>query len=307
MSRPIIATLGELLVEFVCTDTDTQHARPAPYIGPFPSGAPGIFIDQAAQIIGQAVFAGAVGDDPFGRVILDRLRAHGVDDRLIAVTDRPTGTAHVAYASDGSRAFVFNIGHSAAAMLPDAATIVAGFAAAGVTHLHISGSTLGDPALRATARTVCDSLVPQGVILSIDPNIRPELLRDAGYIETLRALIALSHHVLPSDADAAALWPGADFAALAAALPHAHSVVLKRGDAGCIGTDRRAVISLPADPATVIDPTGAGDCFCATYIALTALGTPFARALSEANAAGARAVTVRGPMEGNSPPTPPPG
>jgi len=57
----------------------------------------------------------------------------------------------------------------------------------------------------------------------------------------------------------------------------------------------------------VIDPTGAGDCFCATYIALTALGTPFARALSEANAAGARAVTVRGPMEGNSPPTPPPG
>lgn len=304
MAGPVIASLGELLVEFVCQQTDTQHARPAPYIGPFPSGAPAIFIDQAAQITGRAVFAGAVGDDAFGRVILDRLRAHGVDDRLIAVTDRPTGTAHVAYAADGSRAFVFNIGQSATALLPDAATIAAGLAAAGVTHLHISGSTLGDATLRATARSVCETLAAQGVILSIDPNIRPELMRDAGYIDTLRALMALSQYVLPSDADAAALWPGADFAAIAASLPRASAVVLKRGDQGCIGTDRQQTIALPARPVNVIDPTGAGDCFCATFVALTALGAPFARALAEANAAGARAVSTLGPMEGNSPPVP---
>ncbi len=304
MSRPVIASLGELLVEFVCQQNDTQHARPAPYFGPFPSGAPGIFIDQAAQITGRAVFAGGVGDDAFGRVILERLRAHGVDDRLIMVTDRPTGTAHVAYAADGSRSFVFNIGHSAAALLPDAATIATGFAAAGVTHLHISGSTLGDATLRATARAVCEMLAGQGVILSIDPNIRPELMRDAGYIDTLRALMALSHHVLPSDADAAALWPGAGFAGIVAALPRARTVVLKRGDQGCIGTDGTDTISLPAHQVTVIDPTGAGDCFCATFIALTACGAPFARALREANAAGARAVGALGPMEGNSPPAP---
>jgi hypothetical protein len=53
-SPVIIAALGELLVEFVCAHKDTAHARPAPYVGPFASGAPGIFIDQAAQITGRA-------------------------------------------------------------------------------------------------------------------------------------------------------------------------------------------------------------------------------------------------------------
>lgn len=301
MSAPVIASLGELLVEFVCTEKDTGHARAAPYVGPFASGAPGIFVDQAAQITGRAVFAGAVGDDAFGRVILDRLRAHGVDDRLIRVTNLPTGTAHVAYASDGSRSFVFNIAQSAAAHLPGVDEIIAGFATAGVTHLHISGSTLGDSRMRATARAVCDSLKGQGVALSIDPNIRLELMRDAGYIDALRHIIAQADYILPSDADALALWPDADFAAIVASLPQARAVVLKRGDLGCIGHAAGETLSVPAHPVAVIDPTGAGDCFCAAFLAFTSLGHPLPDALRIANAAGALAVGALGPMEGNSP------
>ena len=68
----VIGSIGELLVEFVCTEKDGGNLRAAPYVGPFPSGAPGIFIDQAARIArafgGRAMFAGAVGDDAFGRV-----------------------------------------------------------------------------------------------------------------------------------------------------------------------------------------------------------------------------------------------
>lgn len=301
MSAPVIASLGELLVEFVCAEKDTAHARPAPYVGPFASGAPGIFIDQAALISGRAVFAGAVGDDAFGRVILERLCAHGVDDRLIRVTDLPTGTAHVAYTSDGSRSFVFNIAQSAAALLPGVDEIIAGFAAAGVTHLHISGSTLGDSTMRATARAVCDALKGHGVLVSIDPNIRPELMRDEGYIDALRHIIAQADYVLPSDADAMALWPGADFAAIVASLSRASAVVLKRGELGCIGHAAGETLSLPAHPVTVIDPTGAGDCFCAAFLAFSALGHPLAQALRLANAAGALAVGALGPMEGNSP------
>ena len=51
----MIASIGELLVEFVCVDMDTHHLSPAPYIGPFPSGAPGIFIDQVARIARKAI------------------------------------------------------------------------------------------------------------------------------------------------------------------------------------------------------------------------------------------------------------
>ena len=46
------------------------------------------------------------------------------------------------------------------------------------------------------------------------------------------------------------------------------------------------------------DPTGAGDCFGGAYVACRRLGMPIAQALRYANAAGARNVTVLGPMEG---------
>ena len=49
-----------------------------------------------------------------------------------------------------------------------------------------------------------------------------------------------------------------------------------------------------------IDPTGAGDCFGAAYLTSRRAGLPPARALLYANAAGARTVTRRGPMEGVS-------
>ena len=82
---PVIGSLGELLVEFICSERGGRNLRPATYIGPFPSGAPGIFIDQAARVGGAAVFAGAVGDDAFGQVLRDRLAASGVSGDLIRV------------------------------------------------------------------------------------------------------------------------------------------------------------------------------------------------------------------------------
>jgi sugar/nucleoside kinase (ribokinase family) len=299
----MIGSMGELLVEFVCAARDTHHASPASYVGPFASGAPGIFIDQTARIAGHAVFAGAVGDDAFGRVILDRFRAVGVDDRLINVVPGvPTGTAHVAYNTEGSREFVFNIAHSASGHLPDVAAAASGFLAAGLRLLHISGSTLGDPAMRDTAFKLCERLQVTGVAISIDPNIRPELMRDGGYLDTVRRIMAMADYVLPSDADANLLWPGRAFDDWAGALIRdgARAVVLKRGDQGCIGRSGDKSFALPAHAVEVVDPTGAGDCFCATFVALHSGGHDLTFALSRANAAGALAVSALGPMEGNS-------
>ena len=303
----VIGSIGELLVEFVCAEKDGRNLRAAPYVGPFPSGAPGIFIDQAARVAasfgGRAVFAGAVGDDAFGRVVLDRLVADGVDPRLIrVVAGVPTGSAFVSYNSDGSRDFVFNIAHSAASHLPDLAEIEAGFLAAGISVLHISGSMLGDPAMRAVGLTLCERLAGQGVAISIDPNIRAELISDAGYLDALQRIIALASYVLPSDADAEVLYPGQDFAEWSGRLLAgvARVVVLKRGDQGCIGRDAQGSVALPAHPVTVVDPTGAGDCFCATLVTLLAAGQDLAASLARANAAGALAVQKLGPMEGNS-------
>ncbi len=64
---PVIGSLGELLVEFICTEQGGRNLRAAPYVGPFPSGAPGIFIDQAARVGGCRGLCGRGGvDDAFG-------------------------------------------------------------------------------------------------------------------------------------------------------------------------------------------------------------------------------------------------
>lgn len=49
MSQPeIIATVGEILVEFVSHRRNCALERISDYSGPYPSGAPAIFLDQAA-------------------------------------------------------------------------------------------------------------------------------------------------------------------------------------------------------------------------------------------------------------------
>lgn len=301
--RPVIGAMGELLVEFVCSEKDGRNLRPAPYIGPFPSGAPGIFIDQAARAGARAVFAGAVGADAFGEVILARLAEAGVaPDLLRRLPGETTGSAHVSYNSDGSRDFVFNMARSAAGRFPHGQEALDGFRRAGTEVLHISGSALGDPAMRAHLFEVAMALADEGVDLSIDPNIRIELMADAGYLDTLRALVGRAAYVLPSDADADLLWPGRGFADWSGEVlaQGARVVALKRGAAGAVARGQDQTVDMPGHAVTVVDPTGAGDCFCGTFVTRLAAGDGLALALSRANAAGALAVTRLGPMEGNS-------
>ena len=299
-----IGSLGELLVEFVCTERDTRNLRPAAYVGPFASGAPGIFIDQAARVGARTIFGGAVGNDSFGRVVLERLRGVGVSDALIrTVPDAPTGSAFVAYNSDGSREFVFNIARSAASSVPDGREAADTFHAFGLAAFHVSGSTLGDAQMARKALATCRDLHGRGVAISFDPNIRKELVGESAYLDTVKELLALSTFVLPSAEDAAVLFPGESFEDFSQRLlaQGARYVVLKRGEAGCLGAGQGGEsASFAAHPVEVVDPTGAGDCFCATFVALLVAGAPFSDALECANAAGALAVGKIGPMEGNS-------
>ncbi len=103
MSLEIIA-IGEALVEVMRTRLDDPLDKASEFVGPFPSGAPAIFADQAARLGHRVGFIGAVGDDDFGACQLDRLRDDGLDVSLCPrLPDRATGVAFVTYFSDGSR------------------------------------------------------------------------------------------------------------------------------------------------------------------------------------------------------------
>ncbi len=299
-----IASIGELLVEFVCSDKGGGHRRIGTYTGPYPSGAPGIFIDQAARCGGRSIFVGSVGADAFGQVILERLRADGVDDSLIAVhPELPTGSAFVSYNADGSRDFVYNIVHSAAARFPADEAVIERLLAFGTGLIHVSGSALSSAPMAAKVLSVCKALHARGVRVSFDPNLRKELMGDPIYFATVSELIDICSCFLPSEDDAATLFPGEELGSYAAKLfeKGVAYVVLKQGEDGATGIHRDGERhSVAAHRVSVADPTGAGDCFCGTFVTLISSGFAFREALELANAAGALAVSRIGPMEGNS-------
>ncbi len=300
-----IGCAGELLVEFVCESKNGHNRRPDVYRGPFPSGAPGIFIDQAAQMGSACIFVGAVGDDAFGSVILDRLVEHGVSPDLISrAPGVPTGSAFVSYNDDGSRDFVYNIALSAASRFEADPKTIGTLTAFNLDYMHVSGSALGDAGMREKVMTLCKALHLQNVKISFDPNVRKELTSEPGYFAAVRELSAMASIFLPSEEDAEILFPGRPLMSYGEELcsQGLEYVVLKRGAKGAEGLSRNGEhVDLEAHAVEVRDPTGAGDCFCATFVGLIASGTfSFRQAMERANAAGALAVTRVGPMEGNS-------
>ena len=106
-----IWTVGEALCEIMRIDTDAGLDTPELFKGPYPSGAPAIFIDTAAKLGTPSGLIGTVGNDAFGACIRRRLLADGADCSLLATNAMlSTAVAFVAYTSDGDRTFIFHIG-----------------------------------------------------------------------------------------------------------------------------------------------------------------------------------------------------
>lgn len=299
MESPRVTALGEILAEFVAEEPGGGHARTGRYQGPFPSGAPAIFIEQAARCGARAAMAGGVGADGFGRLVLERLRARGVDVSGVRVDPaRPTGVAFVAYEASGAREFVFLVEGSAATEMgaPGAEWLGAG------AVLHLSGSSLGIPAIRARAMATLRAHRAAGGEVSLDPNLRPELTGEPAAQAALSEAMAAASLLLPSLEDLEGLHPGLPVEAAVTRMLEAGArvVAVKRGAAGALVASRDAWVDLPGHAVEVADPTGAGDCFGGTLVAQIAQGVDLALAARRANAAGALSVRRAGPMEGNS-------
>lgn len=50
MKKPEVITTGEILVEIMRKGTDASFLEPGIFLGPYPSGAPGIFISAVSRI-----------------------------------------------------------------------------------------------------------------------------------------------------------------------------------------------------------------------------------------------------------------
>ena len=298
MSKKVL-TVGEILVEIVATTKGDGFREPQPLVGPFPSGAPAIFIDQIGRLGTPAAIISRVGDDDFGRLNLDRLIADGVDVSGIEVAKgEATGSAFVRYRPDGSRAFVYNIAHSATGKLtltPDAEALMES-----CDHMHVMGTALSAPGLSQVAREAVARITARGGTLSFDPNLRPEILDTPGLREALDEILAQTNLFLPSGEEIYLFTAADDEAAAVKELLDrgVGDIVIKRGNQGASHFNRAGRTDVAPLSTDEVDPTGAGDCFGGAFVSFWLAGASPESALRFANAAGANAVTKVGPMEG---------
>jgi sugar/nucleoside kinase (ribokinase family) len=294
-----ILTIGEILVEIMATGKGDGFLEPVSLVGPFPSGAPAIFIDQAARFGQPAAIISCVGDDDFGRVNLDRLRRDGVNVEGVRIDpEMATGSAFVRYRSDGSRSFVFNIKHSASGQLAldQAAHAVLDRS----DHLHVMGTALFSPRVIDVVLASVEAIRARGGTISFDPNLRPEILKLPGLREACETLFRRCDLYMPSGGELY-LFTNAkeEQAAVAEILGQGvRAIVHKRGSNGACYFDATTHLQQPGFQVDEVDPTGAGDCFGATFVSCWLRDMPPSRCLTYAAASGAVAVTQQGPMEG---------
>jgi len=296
-----IVTIGEILVEIMATERGDGFLEPVKLIGPFPSGAPAIFIDQAARFGQPAAIIGCVGDDDFGRVNLNRLRRDGVDVSGVRIDpEAATGSAFVRYRTDGSRAFVFNIKQSASGRieLDEAARAVLDRS----DHLHVMGTALFSPKIVDIVLKAAQAVKARGGAISFDPNLRPEMLNLPGLREACEELFRRCDLFLPSGPELTLFTTAKEEKAAVAEIlaGGVRAVVHKRGPEGASYFDATTRLTQPGFKVEEVDPTGAGDSFGATFVSSWLRDMPPARCLAYAAASGALAVTRQGPMEGAS-------
>lgn len=296
-----IITIGEIVVEIMAVETGNGFKSAIPLIGPFASGAPAIFIDQAAKMGQPCGIVSAVGNDDFGALNIERLEKDGVDVAAISIhPTAATGSAFVRYRPDGNRDFIFNIKHSACsaiALTPEAEKLIES-----ADHLHIMGSALFSDGIVETIHEATLRIKAKGGTISFDPNIRKEMLDLPGMRAALVHALEHADLFMPSGPEIFLFTKATEEKAAVEELlaRGIKAIVIKRGSEGAIYYDQSGQVSAAAFKVDEIDPTGAGDSFGAAFVTCWLRGLAPQEALHIANATGARAVSVKGPMEGTS-------
>jgi sugar/nucleoside kinase (ribokinase family) len=295
-----IWTMGELLVEVMRPRRGMPLAQPGEFLGPFPSGATGIFIDTVARLGHSAAIVSGVGDDDFGRCILERFERDGVKTgRILVVPNKATGVAFVTYFEDGSRRFLYHWDHTPAVMArAPAVTDIAG-----TRFLHVMGCALMPNAgFRAEVFKAVKRFVRAGARISFDPNLRPELLSGRSVSSLIGPVLGSCSVLLPGERELQLLSGLEDIDAAAGRLlrkPPMETIVVKRGSRGCTVYTKDGKTDVPSCDVREVDPTGAGDCFDAGFLCGLLEGLSLDECARIAAAAGALNAAAFGPMEGD--------
>jgi ribokinase len=224
-----------------------------------------------AGVGARVALVGRVGDDAPGRDAVARLRADGVDCRLVADEERPTGTCVVVVTPDGERTMFPDAGANEALAVGD---LPQELLRAG-DHLHVAGYALLREGSWAAALSAIELARRAGMTVSVDPS--SAALLSERFLQLVKGVGLL----LPNSAEAFALSGEEDPERAALALArHVPEVVVTLGAEGALWTCGGEVVRAPAPAFTAGDTTGAGDAFAAGFLAARLDGADPGRALA---------------------------
>lgn len=296
-----IITMGELLVEIMRPHEDIPLYDSDYFRGPFPSGAPGIFISTAARLGHSTAIISGVGDDDFGVNIMRRLKKDGVDVSRVLISDEGhTGIAFVTYFADGRRKFLFYMDHSPCVMAKAPETLEG---LEDTKYMQIMGcSLMSDVGFAAEIVKTIDMMKNRGVKISFDPNVRLEMMRDPEVLQILQKVFSKSAILMPGVAELKMLAGEEDLDKAIEKVFRSENLeilVLKNGSKGSqIYTRKGLEVEQPIYKVVQEDATGAGDSYDAAFICGLAEGKILAEAAKMGAAAGALNAAAFGPMEG---------
>jgi sugar/nucleoside kinase (ribokinase family) len=248
--------------------------------------------NQAAWLASLGVpvtFAGRVGaaDAEFHRRELAR---HGVDARLAADDEAPTGAIVILIGADGDRTMITDRGANLRLRPED----VPPYLLDDAELLHLTGYSFFEPRTRDVILDLIGAARRRGVPFTIDPGSAAFLntLKPGEFLDWTRGAACC----FPNLDEAAALTGTTDPAAMSASLAGNYgAVVVKLGANGALcATGDTAPVHVDAKRAAVRDTTGAGDAFCAGFLAAWLNGAPLKAATEAAVTTAARAVSTLG-------------
>ena len=244
-----VLCIGELLIDFFCTETDVTLAEVVHYEKQA-GGAPANVSAAIAKLGGKAKFCGKVGNDAFGDFLEQVLTDNGVDTSMLVRGNAPTTLAFVSRTADGERDFLFNRGADEMLVVED---IDMKKLDADIIHFGSATALLSDP-FRNTYMNMMKMMGSRGSFISFDPDFRMDLWkgREAEYHRLVGECVALADFVKMSEEE---------FAMYGQPVTSGKWFAVTKGKLGTWISDGVEEALVPSIPVQAVDTTGAGDAF----------------------------------------------
>lgn len=271
-ANPDLVLRGDVAPEFGQTEKLVSDARLV--VG----GSGAIMASGAARLGLRTAFVGVVGDDAFGRFMVDALVERGVHTHGCRVDPtRPTGLSVILSKGD-DRAILTSMGTIADLR---GASVDPGLLAA-ARHVHVSSYYL-QGGLRDDLPELFRAAHAAGATTSIDPNWDPDEEWNGG----LLSLLEITDVFLPNSAEARAITGLDDIDVAAETLAErGGTIAVKFGQGGGLAMHGDEIARSEAIPASVVDTTGAGDSFDAGFLTGQLAGWTLGRSLALGVACG---------------------